>query len=96
MSFLGTGIDVKGRTEAGVRDDKSLVTKCTNKANVELRIRRLLNVCYDCITIGAITKGVLRYIRSTLGARLVFRRNGDCKPIQGYIDADWAGDVANG
>ncbi|KXJ72178.1 hypothetical protein RP20_CCG018696 [Aedes albopictus] len=40
-------------------------------------------------------KRVLRYIRGTLGAKLVFRRSGECKLLQGYVDADCAEDVSD-
>jgi len=35
-------------------------------------------------------KGVLRYLRGATRLRVVY---GDDKPLQGYVDANWAGDI---
>jgi len=35
-------------------------------------------------------KGVLRYLRGTTRLGVAY---GDDKPLQGYVDADWAGDI---
>lgn len=40
-------------------------------------------------------KRILRYLRGTLDLRLEFRRGEECSLLEGYVDADWAGDVCD-
>ena len=35
---------------------------------------------------------ILRYLKSTIGKRLMFSKNGDLDVV-GYIDIDWAGSI---
>lgn len=37
-------------------------------------------------------KRILRYIRGTLHVCLTYKRNGEAKPLTGFVDSDWAGD----